>query len=169
MAEVFVGIGSNVRAPRHVRSALRELAAEFGEIRASPTYRNPAFGFEGDDFLNLVVGFETNIAVDPLVERLHDIERKAGRKRAEARFGPRTLDLDLLLYDDEIHSSPPLPRPDILKRAFVLRPLADLAGGRRHPVTGRTYADHWLAFEGPRDQLKQVELSEPAGCSKSKN
>lgn len=169
MAEVFVGIGSNVQAPRHIAAALRELAAEFGEITASPVYQNPALGFVGDDFLNLVTGFETSLAIEPLNERLHEIERRAGRDRQEARWGPRTLDLDLLLYGDEIRKSPPLPRPDILRRAFVLRPLADLAGQLRHPLTGKTYAEHWAVFEGPPGQLTRVELSEPAGCGESKS
>ena len=121
-------------------------------------------GFDGDDFLNLVVGFRTDLDIEALSARLHDIEREAGRKRGEARYGPRTLDLDLLVYGDEVRQSPPLPRPDILKLAFVLRPLADLAGDRHHPVTGKSYKEHWAAFEGPHDQLKRVELSEPAGC-----
>lgn len=169
MAEVFLGLGSNVEAPRHLRCALNELSAAFGEIRVSPVYQNPAVGFEGDDFLNLVVGFETQLAVEPLKAVLNDIEGRAGRERRAARYGPRTLDIDLLLYGNEIRQSPRLPHPDILKRAFVLRPLGDLAGHRRHPVTGNTYAEHWLDFECPRDRLVEVELSEPVDSDQSKS
>lgn len=169
MVDVFLGLGSNVEAPRHLRSALDELSAAFGETRVSPVYRNPAVGFEGDDFLNLVVACETRLEIDPLKALLHDIERRAGRERRTAHYGPRTLDIDLLLYGDEIRQSPRLPHPDILKRAFVLRPLADLAGQRRHPESGMTYAGHWSAFAGPRDQLVEVKLVEPVGSGESKN
>lgn len=168
MAEVYLGLGSNVAAERHIGAALAALEATFGPIRASPVYRNPAVGFEGNDFYNLVVGFETKLAIEPLKVLLHEMELRAGRARTEPRFGPRTLDLDLLLYGDETREAPKLPHPDILKRAFVLCPLSDLAGDLRHPVTGRTFSEHWLAFAGPRDQLLQVKLPEPPGSDESK-
>ncbi|NNF51282.1 MAG: 2-amino-4-hydroxy-6-hydroxymethyldihydropteridine diphosphokinase, partial [Gammaproteobacteria bacterium] len=98
MSEVFVGIGSNVEPELHVQRALDELGKTFGALVVSPIYRNAAVGFEGDDFLNLVVRFHTDLDVQVLVDVLHKVEVSCGRHRGEERWGPRTLDLDLLLY-----------------------------------------------------------------------
>lgn len=168
MPEVFVGIGSNVSPATHVRRAVAELEEEFGAVVVSPVYSNPAVGFEGADFLNLVVKFETSLGAIELVDLLHEIERSCGRKRSEERWGPRTLDLDLLAYGKEVRDTPPLPRADILKRAFVLRPLADIAPDVRHPVSGETYAALWSHFEGDSKSLRRVELAEPGSDEVSK-
>lgn len=167
MTEVFVGIGSNVEPERHIVSALHALARDFRALVVSPVYRNPAVGFEGDDFLNLAVSFDTGLSAAGLVEELRKIERYCGRGRSEKRWGPRTLDLDLLLYGDEIMGEPPVPREEILKRAFVLRPLADIAPHYRHPGNGQTFAALWESFEGPKDSLLRVELEEPGAVTLS--
>ncbi len=169
MPEVFVGIGSNVEPERHIVKALHALARDFRALVVSPVYRNPAVGFEGDDFLNLAVGFETALSAAQLVAELHKLEQYCGRGRSEQRWGPRTLDLDLLLYGSETMDDPPVPRGDILKRAFVLRPLADIAPLHRHPGNGQAYADLWAGFQGPRDPMERVQLKEPdaVGLSKS--
>ena len=87
-----------------------------------------------------------------------DIEDACGRVRGAEKFSPRSLDIDLLLYDDQVIDSPPLriPRSDILEYAFVLRPLAELAPGIKHPVTGRTLADHWADFDQASQPLVPV-------------
>lgn len=159
MAEVFVGLGSNVEPERHLRTAVARLRARFGAVRLSPVYRNPAVGFAGGDFLNLVAAFDSE--EDPLTVRaaLETIESVCGRVRGGPRFVPRTLDIDLLLYGELVSESPlKLPRQEILKYAFVLKPLADLAGERRHPLTGRRFLEHWADFRGLGGALVPVQV-----------
>lgn len=158
--EVFVGIGSNVEPERRVRQAVTLLRERFGAIRLSPVYRNPAVGFEGDDFLNLVAAFGTGLEVAPLNAALDEIELACGRERGAARFAPRTMDLDLLLYGDRVSHAPVvLPRREVLKFAFVLKPLADLAPQLRHPGTDSTYAELWARYPGDKGGLEPVPLS----------
>lgn len=142
---VFVGVGSNVEPVRHVRAAVTALRERFGSLEVSPVYRSRPVGFEGEDFLNLVVGFESVESPEAIDALLGEIERANGRGRDAPRFAPRTLDLDLLLYGDAIirRDGLCLPRREILEYAFVLRPLADIAGSRRHPLTGETFEALW--------------------------
>lgn len=161
MSRVYLSLGSNVDAGTHVRLGVRELRRRFGPIDVSPVYRNKAVGFEGEDFLNLVVGFDTEAPIASILEEIGAIHALAGREREADRFVPRTLDIDLLLYGDVVTDGPPvrLPRRDVLDYSFVLKPLADLAPGDRHPVTGDTYAAHWraLAAADPHE-LEEVDL-----------
>lgn len=149
MAGVFVSVGSNVRPEENLRLACRELRRRFGELDLSPVYRNPPVGFEGEDFLNLVVGFESAQSPQAIHAELEAIHELAGRVRGGERFGPRTLDLDLLLYGDRVERrrAPALPREDVMKYDFVLRPLADIAPELRHPVDGRTMAELWADYD----------------------
>lgn len=156
--EVFVAIGSNVRPEEHVRQAVRLMRDRFGTVRLSPVYRNQAVGFEGDDFLNLVTAFDTLLGVEELKAALDEIELACGRQRGAARFAPRTLDLDLLLYGARVDPAQKLPRQEILEYAFMLKPLTDIAGGLRHPVDGRTYAELWASFRGEDGMLRIWEV-----------
>ena len=159
MTEVFVAIGSNVRPEEHVRMAVRLMRRRFGSLRLSPVYLNKAVGFEGDDFLNLVTVFDTALSLADTAAALDEIELACGRQRGAAKFSPRTLDLDLLLYGRETASAPvQLPRKEILEYAFVLKPLMDLAPDRSHPVTRRSYAEHWQEFAGDKAGLTPVNL-----------
>lgn len=158
MTQVYVGIGSNVEPEQHVVKAVDLMRARFGRVKLSPIYRNKAVGFEGDDFLNAVAGFETSLAVPELKTALDGIEVRCGRERGAARFAPRTLDLDLLLYGDKVDEALRLPRKEILKYSFVLKPLADIAADQRHPVSGETYAELWERFTGDRGGLVVVGL-----------
>jgi 2-amino-4-hydroxy-6-hydroxymethyldihydropteridine diphosphokinase len=156
MTRVYVAIGSNVEAERHVAMAVQALRGRFGALQLSPIYRNHAVGFQGDDFLNAVAGFDSAMDVPALKAALDEIEVDCGRQRGAARFAPRTLDLDLLLFGDRVDAAEKLPRGDILRYSFVLKPLADIAAGERHPVTGLTYAQHWSGFEGEGGALQAV-------------
>jgi len=160
LTDVFVSIGSNVEPERHIRAALDELARRFGRIECSRVYRSVAEGFDGDDFLNLVVAFETDSDVFDISRNLRAIEEICGRERGGPRFAPRTMDLDLLLFGDLVAATGRLkiPRPELLDYAFVLGPLAEIAGDRRHPVTGRSFAEHWAAFPAERKNLEPVEV-----------
>jgi 2-amino-4-hydroxy-6-hydroxymethyldihydropteridine diphosphokinase len=149
VARVFVSIGSNIDRERNVTGALDSLRREFGELQQSTIYETAAVGFEGDPFYNLVVGFDSGLGPRELAGVLHRIEDQHGRRRGGDKFGARTLDLDLLLYDDLVldEADLKLPRPEILDYAFVLRPLAEIAGQRRHPLTGSSFAALWEAFD----------------------
>lgn len=149
MPDVFVGVGSNIEPERHLRWALDELEQHFGRLRRSGVYRCPAFGFDGPDFLNMVVAFESEADVDDVENILSNLENECGRAAGD-RSGSRTIDLDLLLFGDRIDAARRLPRTDILVYPFVLKPLNDLAPERVHPVTGRTMQSAW-ADAGKRD------------------
>lgn len=160
VAQVYVSIGSNIEPEHYVRAALSGLGKHFGKLDCSTVYRTQAVGFDGPDFLNLVAGFETTNDVHRVNQLLNDLERANGRKPNAPRFAARTLDLDLLLYDDLQLDEPglTLPRAEILKYAFVLKPLAELAGNYHHPVTGKTIVEHWRAFDVSEKPLVPVEL-----------
>ncbi len=143
MAEAYVGLGSNIDAERHLANAVEVLQDRVGAVELSSTYRNPAVGFDGDDFLNLVLRLHSVAGPRALEEILSEIERQAGRARAGSGPGPRTLDLDLLLYGSLIDAALRLPHPDVLKYPFVLCPLAELTPSLVHPITGITAAQSW--------------------------
>lgn len=147
---VYVSIGSNIEPAANVAGALKELSKRFGALTVSTVYRCPPVGFEGPDFYNLVVGFDTSDSVSAVRRELRDIEKLHHRERRSERFYDRTLDLDMLLYGDMVGEKDGLrlPRPEILQYAFVLRPLAEIAFGQRHPETGLSYAEHWRQFDG---------------------
>lgn len=155
---MYVSAGSNVAPEVHLAEACRELTHRFGAIEVSSVYRNPAVGFAGDDFLNLVLRFRTAESPQVVVAELERLHRLAGRVRGSERFAPRTLDLDLLLYGDAVRSGENfrVPREDILKYGFVLGPMAELAPELRHPVTGHTMAEHWSRFDRDSHPLQRL-------------
>lgn len=158
----YIGIGSNVEPQRHVPAALVALETVYGPLRVSTLYRCAPVGIEGPDFINAVVGGRSTEPPAALRDHLKSIERKAGRNHDE-RLMARELDLDLLLFGEQVISTDGLllPRPDILDYAFVLRPLAEIAPHVVHPETGHDFAWHWKNFAGEHVPLYPVEL---AGC-----
>ena len=100
MADVYVAAGSNVEPEKNLARALDELEQAFGPLAISPAYRNPAVGFEGADFINLVVGLRTADSPAQLKQTLERIEERCGRPRGAPKWGPRTMDLDVLLFGD---------------------------------------------------------------------
>jgi len=145
VSDVFISVGSNVDAERHVRFALAALTERLGRIEVSPCYANPAVGFAGDDFLNLVVRTETTLPPATVIGLLREIEWAGGRVASAMRWGPRALDIDLLLYGSAVEPALRIPRSDVLRAAYVLCPLTDLAPTLRHPVTGQRLRDVWTA------------------------
>jgi len=138
-----------------VAAAVAELRARFGELDISPVYRSAAVGFDGPDFLNLAVAIDSDLAPEALNDWLHALEDRHGRIRGGARYGSRTLDVDIVLYDDLVLSGKghlKLPRGE-LRHAFVLKPMADIAPSVRHPVDGRTMAELWAVFPQASEPL----------------
>jgi 2-amino-4-hydroxy-6-hydroxymethyldihydropteridine diphosphokinase len=160
MPEVFVGAGSNVDPASHLRAGLVALAERYGLLRVSPVYRNSAVGFEGEDFLNMVIAFDTDEPVGEVCAFLAEVESANGRTRAEEKFSPRTLDLDLLMHGNSVGhiDGVELPRSEITRYAFVLKPLADLAPESPHPVEGNTFSALWAGFDQAAHPLEPVSI-----------
>ncbi len=161
MIKAFVSIGSNLERERHILQALTELEESFGRLSVSSVYESEAEGFEGPPFYNLVVGFDTDLPLAKVLEQLKQIECRHGRSPQSRKFASRTLDLDLILYGDLVLKDPKsgrllLPREDILRYAFVLEPLAEIAPDLRHPISGETYRALWQTFD--RRRVKQKRL-----------
>jgi 2-amino-4-hydroxy-6-hydroxymethyldihydropteridine diphosphokinase len=161
MPIVYLGIGSNLQPEQNMRLAVRELRNRFSLKKTSPVYRNNPYGFSGEPFLNAVVCVETDLNPRQVCRQLDEIHALAGRVRDAQRFCSRTLDVDLLLYDDLIIDEKPVsvPRSDVLQYSFVLKPLADIAPQLRHPVTGKTMSWHWQEFDSNRHPLTETAAS----------
>ena len=159
MAKVYVSVGSNVDRERNVASALLDLTREYGELQQSRIFESEAVGFSGDLFYNLVVAFETDQSPQQIASALTRIEDAHGRDRRSDKFSNRSLDLDLLLYDNLVmdEAGLTLPRPEILEHAFVLRPLAEIAGSSKHPVTGISFAALWDQFDADSQPMWPLE------------
>ena len=166
MPVAYVAAGSNVEPRQNLILASRELCQEFPDVRFSPWYQNRAVGFEGDDFINFVAGFDTELPLEEVLPRLHAIETLCGRPRGAPRWAPRSMDLDMLLYGDLIRDEPrlKLPRPDLLKRAFMLGPLADLAPDLVHPTSKVTIGELWARFDRAAHPLVKVEAPTNLRC-----
>jgi 2-amino-4-hydroxy-6-hydroxymethyldihydropteridine diphosphokinase len=156
MAAVFIGIGSSINRSENIRLGIAALQTEFGELLLSPLYESEAVGFSGVNFYNLVVKLHTDHDIVLLIKKLKSIEKQHGRPDKTSKFTPRTLDLDLLLYDQQIDPSLDLPRGEILKNAFVLKPLSELAPTLRHPILGETYQALWANYPQEKQKLWKV-------------
>jgi len=162
MARIYISIGSNIEAERHLRLAIVELRKHYGDLELSSVYESEAVGFDGDNFLNMVVGLDTDEEVHTVVQTLRQIEDRHGRVRSGPRFSARTLDLDLLLYDDLVakEDALDLPRGEIIQNAFVLWPLAEIAPETMHPVEKMSIADLWETFDKTAQALWPVEIKD---------
>ena len=160
MSTAYLGLGSNIDARQNISSGISELQAAFDTVELSPVYESASFGFEGRDFINLVARVETGMCPLELKTYLTGLEDRHQRNREAPKFADRTLDIDILLYDDLYLLSPALelPRDEILAAAYVLKPLADLAPDLLHPVERKTMAELWERFPARDTPMKLVEL-----------
>ncbi len=151
---ILISVGSNIEKETNVSKGLDLLQQAFGQLALSVFYESDAVGFTGNTFLNLVVGASTVATVGEVIQTLKNIEVVCGRIKNSEKFSDRTLDLDLLTYDDVVCDSPvTLPRDEILYNAFVLRPMADLAPNALHPQTNTTYAQLWHEYDKSKQRL----------------
>ena len=160
MTQVFISIGSNIDREKNIRAAILALRGRFGELRLSSVYEADAVGFDGEAFLNLIVTFDTDKTA-PQVDRLLDaIEKQNGRTPEQKKFNPRTLDLDLVLYGDYVSQDPNLeiPRGEITRYAFVLEPLAEIAGELKHPILKQRYDQLWQAFDKTHLAQRRIDF-----------
>jgi len=159
MPTAYISIGSNIDKEQHIPSSLKALEAEFGALTLSSIYETEAVGFVGNSFYNLVVGFESDLNAKEIAKILRRIERDHGRTRESQKFSARTLDLDLILFGDQIISDGRLqiPRDEIERYAFVLEPLAEICPNGLHPISGKTYAELWRDFD--KSNAKQTKIT----------
>lgn len=163
MATVYLSLGSNIDREKNLGAGLDALVAAFGDLRMSQVYESEAVGFDGDNFYNLVAAIETSLPVGELALLLRTIEDANGRLRSGPKFSARTLDIDILTYDDltgEVDGVK-LPRGEILKNAFVLLPLSELAPDLVHPVQGKSYQQLWEEYDQASQKLWPVVFDWP--------
>jgi len=160
VTRIYISLGSNIDREANTRAGVAALRAHYGELLLSSVFESEAVGFEGSSFYNMVIAADTDEDVHQVVKHLRQIEDDNGRLRSGPRFSSRTLDLDLLLYGDQIIDEPglQLPRDEILQRAFVLWPMAEIAHELKHPQVGKTYGELWEAFDKSREQLMPIDF-----------
>ena len=142
MQQVFVSIGSNIDPRNNIEEA-RIILGNLFDCTFSGLYETRAEGFEGNDFINSVVGFETDLQLIELRDKLKQIEKKMGRTEIQKGMSDRIIDLDIILYGDQVIEDDDfdIPSKDIENYLFVLEPLAEIAGARHHPILNNTYSE----------------------------
>ena len=157
---IFISLGSNIEREKHTRAGLNGLARHFRSVKLSRVYESEAVGFAGSHFYNLVASAQTDMSVKQVCLCLKRIEDENGRERGEKKFAPRTLDLDLLLYDDLVTDDyVVLPRDEITYNAFVLLPLSELAPDLVHPVTQKNYQSMWSEYDQSKQKLWSIDFN----------
>lgn len=163
MTPVYVAAGSNIEPEKNLAHACAEIVHTWPDAVFSKAYTNKAVGFEGPDFINLVVGFHTAHPLDFVISRLRAIETRCGRPRYAPKWASRTMDLDVLLFGDRVEKTADytLPRPDLLKRPYMLGPMAEIAPQVKHPTAGKTIGELWAEFERDGHDMVPVTLALP--------
>jgi 2-amino-4-hydroxy-6-hydroxymethyldihydropteridine diphosphokinase len=158
---VNLGLGSNTRPKENLASCLDELLLRFKDLAFSSVFKSQARGHTGPDYLNMAVGFNTDMPLQELALLLKKIEDKHGRDRTVPHSSSTTLDLDLLTYGDKVgrFDNIILPRAEILEAAHVLKPLSQIASRYKHPVLKKTYAELWQAFDDKEQVLTPVAFT----------
>ncbi len=164
MSRAFLGFGGNIGDPVEYFRRARQKLTDHSHIRvqaASPLYHTPPVGGPSGqpDYINAVLEIETDLTALDLLQYCQQLEHDCGRVRT-VRWGPRTLDIDLLLYSDQVCTSNilTLPHPRMHQRHFVLLPLCDLAADVVHPVELKPLAQ-LLEILGPEDGISQLQQS----------
>ncbi len=159
MTTGYISIGSNIDKETNIPASLDALKILFGAIESSSLYETEAVGFSGENFYNLIVRFESELPAEDIASRLRQIELAHGRTRNCQKFSARTLDLDLVLYGHQIIASDTLkiPRDEIEKYAFVLEPLAEIAGDQLHPVSGISFQQLWDEFDKTKAHQTRID------------
>jgi len=158
VARIYISLGSNINREANTRAGVDALRQQYGSLLLSSVYESEAVGFDGDSFYNMVIALETDDDVFAVASTLRAIEEANGRDRSSPKFSSRTLDLDLLLYDDRVINEQglQLPRDEILSRAFVLLPIFELAPNLQHPEVHKSYAELWRDFDKSKEVLEAV-------------
>ena len=160
MAKIYISVGSNIDPEKNIREGIKQLSCLFSCLTISSVYLSEAIGFNGGDFYNLVVGAETSASITEVSSTLREIEFANGRQPDAVKFSSRTLDLDLLLYDDVICQEPVrLPRSEITFNAFVLWPLAEIAPNVVHPEAGQTIQMLWNKYDKSAQVLRPIDFN----------
>ncbi|MFT6124099.1 2-amino-4-hydroxy-6-hydroxymethyldihydropteridine diphosphokinase [Shewanella sp. ALD9] len=162
MARIYISLGTNISPEKHLKAGLVDLQQYFGPLQLSRVFESESVGFKGTNFLNMVAAADTDLSIAQVVATFKQIEQHNGRIRGEKKFSPRSLDIDLLLYDDVICDIPvELPRGEILFNAFVLWPLAELVPNLSHPVTLQSYQTLWQNYDKQCQQLWPIVFEFP--------
>jgi 2-amino-4-hydroxy-6-hydroxymethyldihydropteridine diphosphokinase len=156
--KVYLGLGSNIQPAHFIEQGLSELSNNFGPLDISRVYEGAAVGFDGPAFYNLAVGLTTSLKLTELAKLLRTIEYKYGRPIKCSKFSSRSLDIDVLTFDDHITSSAEieLPRQEITQRAFVLCPFAEIAPELSIPGQDISLARLWQQFDRTAEPLQHV-------------
>lgn len=150
MPRYFLSLGSNLEPEKHLRAAIRELRARFGDLGVSSVYQSEAVGFAGPPFWNLVVGLDSDLDAEALNAWLHALEERHGRVRGGPRYADRTLDLDIVAIDGRATDRPEL------QHAFVLAPLAEIAPEILEPRSGQTVGE--LQSQAANAVLRKLDV-----------
>lgn len=160
MHRILISLGTNINRSYYARRGLVRLADSFTQMSCSRMFESEAVGFPGSPFYNCVILAYTDKAICDVVHELKTIERENGRTHSEKKYCSRTLDLDLLTYDNAVTAEPVvLPRQEILMNAFVLQPLAELVPNDVHPVVHQTYQQLWLDYDKTAQKLWPIDFT----------
>ena len=155
-----MAVASNYSAVDNIASAIDLIRGQFGDVAVSNAYRNQSMNPQDSDYINLVIGFDSQIEPEEVVKHLKVIERKLGRNALSKKRQQISIDLDLLIYGDYVGTvcNHQIPRGDILTHSFILGPLAELAGTKLDSVSGSRYQDLWQQFDKHQHPLQIVQL-----------
>ncbi|QDP02282.1 2-amino-4-hydroxy-6-hydroxymethyldihydropteridine diphosphokinase [Thalassotalea sp. PS06] len=162
MARVFISIGSNIDREAQIIAGVRALRELYGDVLLSSVYECEPVGFVGDHFFNLVAEVQTDVSPGQVGQDLKLLEKEQGRIDFSKKFSARKMDLDILLYDDQVMETPvQIPRDEIPENAYVLWPLSELAPNLVHPVLKKTYQQLWNEYDKNKQIIRKVPFNWP--------